>query len=309
MGRGLRKTTVRRVEFRCAVEARNENNADMNLPVDVTLLVLLAALMHASWNAIVKSSRSKFLDMVMVAVVPGAIALIAIPFLPMPDRACWPWLLASVAIHFLYYMAVAGALRHGDLSHVYPLMRGCSPLLVALASFGGFVDELSTYMWLGVILISTGIVVPALLRTRRIGLPAKGTSIAIANAVIIAAYTIVDGRGTRLSGNAISYGQWLFFLNAIPMTMFALAWRGREVAAYVRGRWAMGILGGALSMASYAIVLWALTRAPVAGVAALRETSVIFAALIGSFMLREGSTAPRVAGAVLVVCGIVALRL
>ncbi|MEO8441960.1 MAG: EamA family transporter [Betaproteobacteria bacterium] len=233
----------------------------MNLPVDVTLLVLLAALMHASWNAIVKAGQSKFLDMVMVAVVPGVIALVAIPFLPMPDRACWPWLFASVAIHFLYYMAVAGALRHGDLSHVYPLMRGCAPLLVALASLCGFVDPLTAYMWLGVILISTGIVMPALLRTRRIGLPAKGTSIAIANAVIIAAYTIVDGSGTRLSGNAISYGQWLFFLNAIPIAMFALAWRGRQAAAYMRERWAMGIMGGVLSMASYAIVLWAMTRA------------------------------------------------
>jgi drug/metabolite transporter (DMT)-like permease len=281
----------------------------MNLPLDVTLLVLLAALMHASWNAIVKSSQSKFLDTMLVAIVPGAIALVALPFLPAPDRACWPWLSASVAIHFLYYMAVAGALRHGDLSHVYPLMRGCAPLLVALASLAGFVDELTTYMWLGVLLISAGIVVPALLSTRRIGLPARGTTIAVANAVIIAAYTIVDGRGTRLSGNAISYGQWLFFLDAIPLAMFALAWRGRQVAAYVRGRWAMGIVGGVLSMASYAIVLWAMTRAPVAGVAALRETSVIFAALIGSFMLREGFGAPRIAGAVLVACGIVALRL
>jgi drug/metabolite transporter (DMT)-like permease len=281
----------------------------MNLSLDVTLLVLLAALMHASWNAIVKSSQSKFLDTMMIALVPGAIALVAIVFLPVPDRACWPWLLASVAIHFLYYMAVAGALRHGDLSHVYPLMRGSAPLLVALAGLAGLVDQLTTYTWLGVILISAGIIAPALLRVRRVGLPAAGTWIAIGNAVIIAAYTIVDGRGTRLSGNAISYGQWLFFLDAIPLAIFALAWRGRQVAAYMRERWAMGVTGGVLSMASYAIVLWAMTRAPVAGVAALRETSVIFAALIGSLMLREGSVAPRVAGAVLVACGIAALRL
>src|SRR5476651_2370193 len=135
----------------------------MNLPLDVTLLVLLAALMHASWNAIVKSSQSKFLDTMMIAIVPGAIALVAVAFLPLPDRACWPWLCASVAIHFLYYMAVAGALRHGDLSHVYPLMRGCAPLLVALASFAGLVEQLTTSTWLGVILISAGIIAPALL--------------------------------------------------------------------------------------------------------------------------------------------------
>ena len=281
----------------------------MTLPLDVTLFVLLAALMHASWNAIIKSSRSKFFDTMMVAVVPGLIAAFIIPFLPLPEPASWPWLLASVAIHFLYYLAVAGALRHGDLSQVYPLMRGSAPLLVALASLGGFVDELTTYTWLGVMLISAGIVVPALLRVRRAGVPATGSWIAAGNAVIIAAYTIVDGAGVRLSGNAISYGQWLFFLDAIPLAVFAVAWRGRAVVAYVRERWAMGVAGGVLSMAAYAIVLWAMTRAPVAGVAALRETSVIFAALIGSFMLREGAVASRVAGAVLVACGIAALRL
>jgi drug/metabolite transporter (DMT)-like permease len=281
----------------------------MTLPLDVTLLVLLAALMHAMWNAIIKSSRSKFFDTMMVAVVPGVIALVTIPFLPLPERASWPWLLASVAIHFLYYLAVAGALRHGDLSQVYPLMRGSAPLLVALASFGGLVDSLTMYTWLGVVLISAGIIAPALLRIGRIGKPSTGTLIALGNAVIIAAYTIVDGTGVRLSGNAISYGQWLFFINAIPLAIFALAWRGTEIVGYVRERWAMGFAGGALSMAAYLIVLWAMTRAPVAGVAALRETSVIFAALIGSLILREGGVVPRVAGAVLVACGIAALRL
>jgi drug/metabolite transporter (DMT)-like permease len=279
----------------------------MSLPVDVTLLVLLAALMHAAWNAIVKSSASKFLDMVTITVVPGVIALVAIPFLPLPDRACWPWLAASVVIHFLYYIAVAGAYRHGDLSHVYPIMRGCAPLLVAVSSTVGLVEPLSSGMWLGVALISAGLITPTLPARR--GLPARGTVIAAANAVIIAAYTIVDGAGARLSGNAVSYGQWLFLLDAIPLTLCALAWRGREVTGYLRGRWAMGTIGGVLSMGSYAIVLWAMALAPIAAVAALRETSVIFAALIGSIMLREGSLAPRLAGAALVACGVAALRL
>ncbi|MDB5811926.1 MAG: putative transrane protein [Betaproteobacteria bacterium] len=281
----------------------------MNLPLDVVLLVLLAALMHAAWNAIVKSSQSKFLDTMMVAIVPGLIALVTVPFLQMPAPASWPWLLASVAIHFLYYLAVAGALRHGDLSHVYPLMRGCAPLFVALASFAGLVDQLTASMWAGVILISAGIIAPVLLRRNGVGMPARGTVIAVGNAVIIGAYTVVDGNGTRLSGDPISYGQWLFLLNAMPLAMFAFAWRRKQIGAYVRERWAMGLVGGVLSMGSYAIVLWAMTRAPVAGVAALRETSVIFAAFFGSFLLREGSIAPRVAGAILVVCGIAAFRL
>lgn len=281
----------------------------MNLPFDVAAWVLAAALMHALWNAIVKSSSSKFLDTMMVAIVPGMLALFTVPFLPVPEPASWPWLIASVAIHFLYYLAVAGALRYGDLSHVYPLMRGCAPMLVALSSFAAFVDPLTANMWVGVVLISIGITAPTLLGTRRLALPARGTVIALANAVIIAAYTIVDGQGTRLSGDAISYGQWLFLLNALPLALFALAWRRGQVFAHVGERWALGLAGGVLSMASYAIVLWAMTRAPVAGVAALRETSVIFAALIGSFMFREGTVALRVAGAVLVACGIAALRL
>ena len=282
----------------------------MILPVDVTLLVLVAALLHASWNALVKSSPDKFLDMVTIILVPGVLAFITLPFLPLPERASWPWLATSVAIHALYYVAVVGVYRHGDLSHVYPLMRGCAPVLVALASLGGLVDRLSANMWMGVLLISIGIIAPALIGRGGLGVPRKSTQIAAANAVIIASYTLVDGVGTRLSGNAISYGQWLFFLDAVPFTIFALAWRGREeVGGYLRKRWAMGLIGGSMSMASYLIVLWAMTKAPVAAVAALRETSVVFAAFIGCYMLREGLGALRIAGAGLVLAGVVALRL
>jgi len=282
----------------------------MILPVDVTLLVLVAALLHAAWNALVKSSPDKLLDMVTIIFVPGVLAFIALPFLPLLDRASWPWLATSVGIHTLYYLAVVGAYRHGDLSHVYPLMRGSAPVLVALASLGGLVDQLSGNMWAGVLLISLGIIAPPLSGRGAVGFPRRSTQIAAANAVIIASYTLIDGVGTRLSGNAISYGQWLFFLSAIPFTMFALAWRGRAaVSSYLRKRWTMGLIGGGMSMASYLIVLWAMTKAPVAAVAALRETSVVFAAIIGCYMLREGLGALRIAGAVVVLAGIVVLRL
>jgi uncharacterized membrane protein len=232
----------------------------------------------------------KLLDMVTIIFVPGVLAFIALPFVPLPDRASWPWLATSVGIHTLYYLAVVGAYRHGDLSHVYPLMRGSAPVLVALASLGGLVDQLSGNMWAGVLLISLGIIAPPLSGRGAVGFPRRSTQIAAANAVIIAGYTLIDGVGTRLSGNAISYGQWLFFLSAIPFTMFALAWRGRAaVSSYLRKRWTMGLIGGGMSMASYLIVLWAMTKAPVAAVAALRETSVVFAAIIGCYMLREGT--------------------
>jgi len=281
----------------------------VTISLDVTLLVLFAALMHASWNAIVKSSASKFLDIVAIAIVPGVIAMVAVAFLPWPDRASWPWLAASAAIHFFYFLAVAAAYRHGDLSHVYPLMRGCAPLLVALSASAGLAEKLTSGMWVGVLLISAGIVVPALVERRVMCSPRRGTLIALGNAVIIAAYTIVDGVGARLSGSAISYGQWLFLLNALPLTVVALALFGGEVGGYLRERWAFGLAGGIMSMAAYAIVLWAMTKAPVAAVAALRETSVIIAAGIGSLILREGVGVPRIIGAVFVACGVAALKL
>lgn len=281
----------------------------MSLPVDVTLLVLLAALMHASWNAIIKSSASKLLDTVALAIAAGMIGMVALPFLPLPERASWPWLAVSVLLHVCYFTALAGAYRWGDLSHAYPLMRGSAPLLVALSGVLLLDDRLSIGMWTGVLLISAGILLPFLLRRAAPGVPGTGTLIALGNSVIIASYTLVDGFGTRASGNALSYCLWIFLLDALPIALVALAVHRRGAWEYVRRRWLPGAAGGFLSVASYGIVLWAMTRAPIAAVAALRETSVIFAALIGSVLLRERMGGPRIAGAVVVACGIAALKL
>jgi drug/metabolite transporter (DMT)-like permease len=278
------------------------------LPAEVTLLVLLAALMHASWNALVKASPSKFLDVVVINGVSGAIASVVLPFLAPIDRACWPWLAASVVIHYAYFAAVIGAYRFGDLSQAYPIMRGCAPMLVAVMGVPLVGERLAAGIWAGIALIVAGIIGPALIAARGIRLPGRGTSIAAVNAVVIACYTLVDGAGTRASGNAVGYGMWLFLLIGAPMLVCAAAWRGRELVNYVRERWARSTLGGALLMASYLIALWAMTRAPVAAVAALRETSVIFAAIIGTALLGERFGGWRIPGAVLVALGIAALN-
>jgi drug/metabolite transporter (DMT)-like permease len=281
----------------------------MGLSIHITLLVLLAAVMHASWNAIAKSGASKLLDITTMAVAAGAICAAALPFLPAPERASWPWLSTSVLLHVFYFVALAGAYRWGDLSHAYPLMRGIAPLLVAL--FGALLleDTLSVAMWIGVLLISTGILLPFLLRPAVIGMPGRGTLFALSNAAIIASYTLVDGQGTRLSASPVAYSLWLFTLNAFPLAALALACHGGGVWRHMRQRWAPGAIGGFLTIASYTIVLWAMTRAPIAAVAALRETSVIFAALIGTVLLKEQMGRPRITGAVVVACGIAALRL
>ena len=279
------------------------------MPVDVTVLVLFAALMHASWNALVKASSSKFFDVVAINLASGATAIAVLPFLPRVDWACWPWLAGSALLHQVYFAAVVGAYRFGDLSQAYPVMRGCAPLLVAALGVVTVGEQLAAAMWAGVALIVLGIVGPALIAARGIRLPGRSTAVASANAVVIACYTLVDGVGARMSGNAAGYGLWLFLLIAVPMTVFAAAWRVRELANYLRERWTIAVLGGALLMGAYLIALWAMTRAPVAAVAALRETSVILAAIIGTVFLKERFGGWRIPGAALVALGIAALNL
>ncbi len=265
--------------------------------------------MHASWNAIAKSSTSKLLDITTIGVAGGALSALLLPFLPFPAPAAWPWLAASLLLHFLYSIALAGAYRWGDLSHAYPLMRGPAPVLVALFGLVLFNDQLTTPMWAGVVLISVGILMPFWLWPGDGKMRKTGTLFALANAVIIAAYTLVDGLGARLSAHPLSYSLWLCLLDSFPILALALARHRGGVWIYMRRRWLPCALGGLLSVSAYAIVLWAMTRAPIAAIAALRETSVIFAAMIGAVFLRERFGAVRIAGAVLVACGIAAIRL
>ena len=213
----------------------------MVLPLDVTLLVLLAALMHASWNAIAKAGTNKLLDITAMAVAGGAVCALMLPFLPVPEPEAWPWLAASLLLHFIYFMALVGAYAAADLSHAYPLMRGIAPLLVAL--FGALLldDGLTASMWAGIALISTGILLPFWLNPGDKAGLLRGSSFALANAVVIASYTLVDGYGTRLSAHPLSYCLWLFLLDPLPILDRARAPRQRRVAALSR---ALGAVHG-----------------------------------------------------------------
>jgi len=213
----------------------------------------------------------------------------------------------SSTIHFGYYITLAQAYRSGDLSFAYPLMRGTAPLIVAVLG-SIFLRELpSVPMMLGIALISIGIMSIAFVQRR--AHPPSAAYWALANAVIIAAYTLVDGTGARVSGNPFAYVAWLIFLEGIPFLVWIVRRRGRPAFAYLRASARIGLIGGACSLAAYGIVLWAMTRAPIAAVAALRETSVLFAALMGSLWLKEGFGWRRIAGAASVVAGIAALKL
>ncbi len=281
----------------------------MELTLGVTLAVLGAGFLHAGWNALLKSSPGgdALLDTATVVAGSSLWGLAVVPFVPLPATAAWPYMATSAVIHFGYYLTLAQAYRTGDLSFAYPLMRGTAPLIVALLGIA-FLRELPTApMALGIVLISLGIVSIAFVQRRKH--PASAAYWAFANAALIAVYTLVDATGARASGNAASYVSWLIFLEGLPFLVWVVARRGQVAVRYLRSSAMRGLVGGAFSLAAYGIVLWAMTRAPVAAVAALRETSVLFAALMGSLWLKEGFGLPRLAGAVSVVLGIAALKL
>jgi drug/metabolite transporter (DMT)-like permease len=278
------------------------------VPLEVTLAVLGAALAHATWNAMLKSSRDVLFDMTLVVFAAG---LVTAPFMlvvELPAPAAWPYIIASMVLHIAYYVALVGAYRAGDLSHGYPIMRGIAPLIVSLCALAWLGEAPAPSVWLGVLLICGGVLSLGFVGFRwRESRVALGW--ALANACIIASYTLVDAAGVRVAGRPESYVVWLFTLDALPFTLLIFAIKKKQMVSYARQYWLRGLVGGGLSAAAYGIVLWAMTRAPVAAVAALRETSVIFAALIGAWLLKEGHIARRVAGAATVAAGVIALKI
>ena len=280
-----------------------------DLSLGVTLAVLGAGALHAGWNALLKGAPGgdPLLDTATVVAGSAACGLIVIPFVGLPDPAAWKFAAISALIHWGYYVTLAQAYRTGDLSFAYPLMRGTAPLITTVLGIVFLREWPAPHVAAGIALICAGIVSIAFVRHNRH--PPSAAAWAFANAAIIAVYTLVDGSGARASGNPASYVAWLTFAEAIPFLLWIHARRGAAAFAYVRRGWRRGLVGGAASLAAYGIVLWAMTRAPVAAVAALRETSVLFAALIGAVWLKEGFGLPRLAGAASVVAGVAALKL
>ena len=288
----------------------------MTLTWPVVLAVLCGALLHASWNALIKSGNDKALDTALVHFLGAMIALPFALWLGPPPASAWPYIAASLVIHIGYYIALVGAYRHGDLGLTYPIMRGTAPLLVALAS-GVFIGESPTAgAWVGIAGITLGVALVGLAAPGHALQHRKALAFAFANAGIIALYTVVDGRGVRASvaddGGALRYVMLLFVLDGVayPLGVWLrrTAAQKREAVAYARRRWPVAALGGSASIASYAIALWAMTRAPVASIAALRETSVLFAAVLGTVMLKESFGLQRAIGTGVIVAGVMALR-
>ena len=281
------------------------------MSIEVTLAVLLAALLHASWNAMIKGGSDVLLDTATIVAGAGVVALPFLFVVPLPAPASWPYIFGSILTHLAYYFLMVNAYRTGELSLVYPLMRGVAPLITALLALVWLRELPAPIGWLGMLMISIGVITLALRPAGNAPVLAghgRAVAFALCNAAVIAVYTIIDGTGARLAGDPWAYIVWLFVLDAIPFSIYMLVTRKRQfAAALVERRW-HGLIGGALSAAAYAISVWAMTKAPVALVASLRETSVLFATLIGARLLREKLTARRWAGVGAVVIGVVALK-
>jgi phosphonate utilization associated putative membrane protein len=288
----------------------------MTLTWPVVLAVLFGAVLHAGWNALVKSSGDKELDTALVHFLGSMVALPPLLLVGPPPMVAMPFIAVSLLIHIAYYVTLAGAYKHGDLGLTYPIMRGSAPLLVALGSSFVLAESLSALAWAGVIGVTVGVALVGLSHPGAALHHRRALKFALCNAVVIAAYTFVDGKGVRLTvaqgASALSYVLLLFVLDGFPYPALVVLKRDaagrRAILEYARKRWPLAALGGAASIGSYAIALWAMTRAPVAAVSALRETSVLFATLLGAWLLKERLGAQRLAGASVIVAGVMALR-
>ncbi len=274
------------------------------MTLSVFLLVLAAAALHAVWNALVKGAGDRFAAAVAICLAAAAIATCALPFVAQPARASWPYLGASMLLQTLYFSLVAGAYGRADMSLAYPVMRGGAPLIVAALSALVFDEGLGPHGWLGVGLISGGILSMALTAHSRAGL-----GLALLNTCVIATYTLNDGAGVRLSGAPVGYTLWVCALTAPPVLALALWRRGPTLWAQLRGLALPGLIGGAGTLTSYGVALWAMVLAPVAMVAALRETSILFATAISALLLSERVGRGRLIAVLLIALGAAALRL
>jgi drug/metabolite transporter (DMT)-like permease len=276
----------------------------------VFLAVLLAALCHAGWNALIKVGLDPLSTTTLIAIGSGLVAIPLLPVVGIPAPAAWPWLAATTVIHLCYFAALIEAYRSGDLGQVYPIARGSAPLMTATATTFIVGENLSAVGWGGISTLVAGVFLLSLRGGRDlVRFDRRAVGFALLTALTICGYSVVDGIGARLAGHPNAYTLWLFVINAIVIVPYALYRNGLDVIPAMRAFWWRGFAGGALQIISYATVLWAMTLAPIAIVATLRETSVLFGAVIAVVWLKEPLRATRIVAALLIVCGLVLIRI
>lgn len=279
-----------------------------SLRLEIALLVLLAAFFHAAWNAVIKSAGDRLISM---AITVGAGGLIALPialYLPLPVPQAWPYLMASAIIHNVYFVMVVAMYRHGDLSLVYPLARGSAPLLVAVSAALAVGEVPGAMAAAGIGLTCAGILALGR-RPRGVAFNGKAIGAALLTGVVIAGYTVVDGLAMRELDRVLPYIVWLNILDAPPLITATLLLRRRALLAGAPRQWKLGLAGGVLAFTAYGIAIYAMSEGAIAHVAALRETSVLFAALIGTYVLGEPLGRGRIIATAVIVAGIVLLQI
>jgi drug/metabolite transporter (DMT)-like permease len=280
------------------------------METSVFIAVLFAAACHAGWNALIKVGLDPLSTTTLISIGSGIVALAFAPLVGMPASEAWPWLFASVVIHLVYFASLIESYRTGDLGQVYPIARGSAPLMTAAVTSIFVGEKLSAVGWTGIVALVTGVLLLSARGGRHLAeIDRRAIGFALFTALTICAYSVVDGIGARLSANPNGYSVWLFIGIAGVMVPYALYRDGRDVIPAMQRFWMRGFAGGALQVLSYGIAIWAMTAAPIAIVATLRETSVLFGAAIAVVVLKEPLRAVRVMAACLIVCGLVLIRL
>jgi drug/metabolite transporter (DMT)-like permease len=279
------------------------------VPITVVLAVLLAAVLHASWNAITHALDDPLIGFVLIGAGHTLCGGIIVALTPVPAPASWPFIAASAAVHVAYNLLLMRCYQLGDFSQMYPLSRGTSPWLVTIAAAVVAGETLAPEQAAGLLVISLGLACLVFAA----GMPGRAQLPAIAAALLtgatIAVYTTIDGFGVRQAQTAAGYAGWLFLLQGPAVPLYALAVRGRKLWAQTRPHLTTGLAGGGLSLAAYTLVLWAQTRGALGAIAALRETSIIVGAAIGAVLFHERFGRWRIVASILVAGGVVLISL
>lgn len=272
--------------------------------------VLFAALCHAGWNASVKRGLDPLATTVLISVGAALAGLAMLPVTGFPEAAAWPWVVASVLIHLVYFAALIESYAAGDMGLVYPLARGSAPLLTATAASALLQEPIGLLGWVGIVVLAAGVLLLSLRGSREFAsVDRRAIGFALLTAVTICAYTLVDGIGARAAGSAHAYTAAIFAGIGIVMAAYGAARRGAGVVPLMAQHWKLGVAGGVMQVTSYGIAIWAMTVAPIALVGALRETSVLFGAILAVAFLKEPLLMPRIGAALMIVCGLVLIRL
>lgn len=274
----------------------------------VFLVVLLAAFMHAAWNAIIKDRGDRFFSISTLGVAQGLISLALLPFVGVPEGETWAWIFASAALHTGYKLFLIRAYTAGDLGQIYPLARGSAPLLSSLIALFFLQETLGPFVWAGVITLCGGIALMSFKGGAVGALDAKAVFWALGTSLFITGYTIVDAVGARGASSAATYIVWMFVFDGLAIALvYAAVRRGRVVA--VARELPFGVLTALLSLGAYWLIIWAMTKAPIGAVAALRESSILFALAISVLFLRERASPWRIASAALILAGVAMMRI